>query len=393
MRVITLAAIAAVMAAGCPQAEAADLTAKPILKAPPSPPSVGGFWIGAEYLNWSTKGDKLPPLVTTSPPGTPMGQAGTLGAPGTSVLFGNGSTADGWRSGVRVRGGYWFDSQRTEGVEAQFFILGRSSTDFSLSSSGNPILADPFIDAVSGLQNVRLVAFPGLDSGSVSISDTSQLFGAGAVYRRELCKTCVFGAVSGLIGYRFMRLHDGLSINGTSVAVGGGGIPAGAAIATTDQFDTVNNFHGLDLGLTGDVANGPWRLTWLAKLAIGGTFTQVNINGSTIATVPGFGSNASAGGLYAQPTDIGNESSGRFAVAPELGLNVGYQVTDRLRAFAGYSLLYWTGLVRPGGAIDTTINVSQLSGGTLVGPARPRAQLNTTDYWAHGFNLGLVYNY
>src|SRR5882757_3784944 len=123
MRVITLAAIAAVMAAGCPQAEAADLTAKPILKAPPPPPSVGGFWLGAEYLNWSIKGDKLPPLVTTSPPGTPIGQAGVLGAPGTSVLFGNGSTANGWRSGVRVRGGYWFDSQRTEGVEAQFFIL------------------------------------------------------------------------------------------------------------------------------------------------------------------------------------------------------------------------------------------------------------------------------
>jgi hypothetical protein len=393
MRMITLAAIAAAMAAGCPQAEAADLRAKPVLKAPPPPPSVGGFWIAAEYLNWSTKGDKPPPLVTTSPPGTLQGQAGVLGVPGTSVLFGNGSTADGWRSGARLRGGYWFDPQRTEGVEAQFFTLGRSSTDFSFSSSGNPILANPFVDAVSGLQLAKLVAFPGVDSGSVSISDTSQLFGAGAVYRREFCKTCLFGSVSGLIGYRFMRLHDGLSISGASVAVGSAGIPAGSAFATADQFDTVNNFHGLDLGLTGDVANGPWRLTWLAKLAVGGTFTQLNINGSNVITVPGIGSTASAGGFYSQPTNIGNESSSRFAVAPELGLNVGYQVTDRLRALAGYSLLYWTGLVRAGGAIDTTINLSQAGGGTLVGPARPQAQLNTTDYWAQGFNLGLVYNY
>lgn len=393
MRVITLAAIAAVMAAGCPQAKAADLRAKPVLKAPPPPPSIGGFWIAAEYLNWSTKGDKLPPLVTTSPPGTPKGQAGVLGAPGTSVLFGNGSTADSWRSGVRVRGGYWLNPQRTEGVEAQFFTLGRGSTNFSLSSSGNPILAEPYVDAVSGLPAAQLVAFPGLDSGSVSISDTSQLLGAGAIYRREVCKTCLFGSVNGLIGYRFMRLHDGLSINGTSVADAGIVIPAGTIIAATDQFDTVNNFHGLDLGLTGDVASGPWRLTWLAKLAIGGTFTQVNINGSTVTTVPGIGSTASAGGFYSQPTNIGNETSSRFAAAPELGLNVGYQFTDRLRAFAGYSLLYWTGLVRPSGTIDTTINPSQAGGGTLVGPARPQTQLNTTDYWAQGFNLGLVYNY
>jgi hypothetical protein len=387
-----LLAAAAFLALIAGPAMAADMPVKaPILKAPPAPPSVGGFWIAAEYLNWSTKGDKLPPLVTTSPPGTPLVQAGALGAPGTSVLFGNGSTADGWRSGLRVRGGYWFDSQRAEGVEAQFFALGRSSTDFLLGSSGNPILAHPFVNAVTGLQEAQLVAFPGLDSGSVSNSDTSQLFGAGAVYRRELCKTCVLGSVSGLIGYRFMRLHDALSINGVSVPDAGGAFPAGTTIATTDQFDSVNNFHGLDLGLTGDVAHGPWRLTWLAKLAVGGTFTQVNINGSTVATVPGLGSTTSAG-LYAQPTNIGNATSSRFAVAPELGLNVGYRVTDSLRAFAGYSLLYWTGLVRPGGAIDTTINLSQ-TGGTLVGPARPQSQSNTTDYWAHGFNLGLVYNY
>jgi hypothetical protein len=373
---------------------AADMSVKaPVLKAAPALPSVGGFWIAAEYLNWSTKGDRLPPLVTTGPPGTPLGQAGVLGAPGTSVLFGDGSAADVWRSGVRLRGGYLFDSRHAEGLEGQFFALGRNSTDFSLSSPGNPILAHPFVNAVSGLQDAQLVAFPGLISGSVSISDTSQLFGAGAVYRRELCTTCNLGSVSGLIGYRFMRLHDALSINGTSIAGLGGAIPAGTTFTATDQFGSVNNFHGLDLGLTGDVANGAWRLTWLAKLAIGGTFTQVNIDGSTVVTVPGFASTTSAGGLYSQPTNIGNETSSRFAVAPELGLNIGYQVTNGLRAFAGYSLLYWTGLVRPGGAIDTTINFSQTGGGALVGPARPQRQLNTTDYWAQGLNLGLVYNY
>jgi hypothetical protein len=240
-------------------ATAADMSVTtPILKAPPAPP-VGGFWVAAEFLYWSSKGDRLPPLVTTSPPGTAQAQAGVLGAPGTSVLFGDDDAADRWRPGVRLRGGYWFDPQRTAGVEGQFFALGRSSTDFSLGSSGNPILAHPFVNAVSGLQDTQLIAFPGLNSGSVSTSDTSQLLGAGAVYRRELCRICAWGSVSALIGYRFMRLHDALSINGTSVAGPGGVFLAGTTIAATDQFDTVNNFHGLDLGLTGDVTNGAWR--------------------------------------------------------------------------------------------------------------------------------------
>src|ERR1043165_2093799 len=76
--------------------------------------SDGGFWIGAEYLNWTTKGDRLPALVTTSPAGTPAAQAGVLGAAGTEVLFGNESVQDSWRSGARVQGGYWFDPQHTE---------------------------------------------------------------------------------------------------------------------------------------------------------------------------------------------------------------------------------------------------------------------------------------
>src|SRR5262249_51829749 len=149
---------------------------------------------------------------------------------------------------------------------------------------------------------------------------------------------------------------------------------------------------GLDLGLTGDIAGGPWKLTWLAKAAIGGTFSATDISGATVTTVPGVGPATTAGGLLALPTNIGSRDSSRFAVARELAAHVSYQINGNLRAFAGYSVLYWTGLVRPGGVIDSTINPSQLSGQPLVGPARPQAQFNTTDYWAQGFNVGLAYS-
>jgi Putative beta barrel porin-7 (BBP7) len=63
------------------QAAAADLP----IKAPPKIPDSGNlFWAELDYLAWTVKGDRLPPLVTTSPAGMPLLQAGVLGAPTTT---------------------------------------------------------------------------------------------------------------------------------------------------------------------------------------------------------------------------------------------------------------------------------------------------------------------
>lgn len=236
--------------AGIPPAGAADLStplpAKPVFKAPPARPG-GSFWVGAEYLLWSTKGDHLPALVTASPPGTPLAQAGVLGAPGTSVLFGNDGLTDDWRSGARVRAGYWFDPQRNSGIEAQFFILGGGATSFAATSTGNP-LGLPFVDATTGLPAAFVVAFPGQPSGSVAIEDSSHLLGAGIDYRHELCGNCALGSLSGLVGYRFVRLRDSLGIDAATVSTAALAVPVSTAVSTADQFETVNDFHGLDLG-------------------------------------------------------------------------------------------------------------------------------------------------
>jgi hypothetical protein len=388
-----LTAILGLIVGSLAPAAAADLTPKLLRKASaPAPPSA--FWIGADYLLWSTKGDRLPPLVTTSPPGTATSQAGVLGAPGTLVLFGDDSRSDRWRSGVRLRAGYWLDPQHASAIEASVFIFDRSSAGFAASSSGAPILAEPFLGATTGLQDAMLVALPGVVSGAVSISDPSRLFGAGADYRIEMCRTCTLGSVSGLVGYRFLWLRDTLTIdNGLVAGPAAAAVPTGTIFAVEDQFATRNFFHGLDLGLTGDIRNGPWTLTWTAKLALGATLTDMSINGATTTTVPGGAPVTTAGGLYALPTNIGTFSSAHFAAAPELTAQFGYDISANVRLFAGYSLLYWTGLVRPGGTIDTTINPTQIAGQPLAGPPRPQPQSNTTDYWAQGLNLGAAYRF
>jgi hypothetical protein len=151
-----------------------------------------------------------------------QGGTGALGAPGTTVLFGNSAVNDDWRSGARVRLGYWFDPGKRSGVDAHFFMLGHSSTDFSAATDGSTLLARPFFNPTINAQDAFLIASPGLLSGRISITETSRLYGAGGTYRSELCTNCAFGNVSGLIGYRYLHLRDKLQISTAGV-----GLPAG----------------------------------------------------------------------------------------------------------------------------------------------------------------------
>jgi hypothetical protein len=122
----------------------------------------------------------------------------------------------------------------------------------------------------------------------------------------------------------------------------------------------------------------------------------VRISGTTVITEPGLAPNVQ-GGLLALPTNIGTYSRDRFSVVPEIGVNVGCQVTNRLRVFAGYTFLYWSNVVRPGDQIDTTINPTQLPSaagpGTLVGPARPAFAFHETGFWAQGINVGVQFRW
>src|SRR5262249_16786462 len=47
----------------------------------------GRIWVDVEWLAWWIRGSSIPPLLTSSPAGTDLGQAGVLGAPGTNVAF------------------------------------------------------------------------------------------------------------------------------------------------------------------------------------------------------------------------------------------------------------------------------------------------------------------
>ena len=123
----------------------------------------------------------------------------------------------------------------------------------------------------------------------------------------------------------------------------------------------------------------------------------MNIDGQSTAVTPDSEGDGqiitSPGGLLTQPTNIGQYYNDDFAIVPQIGVNLGFEVTCGLWVTVGYNFMYWSRVARPGDQIDTDINLSQDGGGELLGLPRPGFTGFTTDYWAQGLNFGLAYRF
>ena len=100
---------------------------------------MGRLWLSADLLLWATSGNSLPGLVTASPAGTPASQAGVIGQPGTSILFGNDWVPGTMRPGGRVTVGYWFDPRQLDGIDAQYFELADATSSGTFGSLLPPV--------------------------------------------------------------------------------------------------------------------------------------------------------------------------------------------------------------------------------------------------------------
>ncbi len=350
----------------------------------------GKYWVQADYLLWWLKSAPIPPLITTSPVGTPRPQAGVLGQPGTIILFPGDSEEENPRSGGYLTVGGWLNDCRTFGLEAYIFYLEDDGRSFQIASDGSTILARPFFNTQTNQQDAQLDAFPGLLSGSKSVSATTTNFlGAGINAIHNVCCDCCY-RFDLVYGYRYLRLEEELTVFETLVSIDPQGlVPPGTTFALTDRFETQNDFHGGVIGASAEFWVNNLSVRLLGNVALGVTRQRVQINGSTVITVPGTPSEEFVGGLLALPTNIGSYSRNEFAVVPEVGLRIGYQVTCNIRATVGYNLIYWSDVVRPGDQIDLVINPTQLPPGTLEGAARPAFNFNSSDFWAQGVSFGL----
>ncbi len=357
-------------------------------------------WVQAEYLNWYSDGMRIPALVTTSNPSTTArANAGVLGLPTTSTLYGGNDILDDSRDGFRIRFGWWLASLPGWGIEGEYVGLGEETESFFRQSTGTPIIARPFFNTLTGSEDSELVAFPGVIGGDINVTATSRLDGAAIRLRRQMCCSngCGYSALccqtvptssrlDGTLGYRFWELKESLQIQErlTSQLTSDPG-----TFNIIDRFDTRNLFNGGEIGMLWQGRRGWWSLDMLMRLGIGNNNQTVTINGSTATTINGTTTNRT-GGLLAQRTNIGTYEQNRFTMVPELGATLGYQVTQRLRMTAGYSLVYFGNVVRPGDQVDLDVNPNLLPPENVPfsGPLRPQFNFVETDYWVQGLSFG-----
>ena len=348
-------------------------------------------WGRAEYLGWWVDGMDTPPLVTTSPDDTPREQAGVLGEAGTEILFGGSGLCSDGRSGGRFQLGMWLDPCDTHGVEATYLALGQETETFAGSSDEFTILARPFFDIENGVQASRLIAYPDFSSGSVSVAADTEFKGVEVLFRQAAVRSCSSN-LDFLLGWRWAQLDDTLRIEESTLS--GDDHPApNTAIDLLDRFDTENSFHGLEFGVSLQRRMSAWwSFDVLGKTAIGNTKSVADVFGQTTTTANDE-TTVTAGGLLAQPTNMGRYNRSSFAGISELQITLRRQIHVGLELTFGYTLIYWSDLARAGDQIDSDVNLSQRPPGPLVGAPRPEFEFRPTNFWAQGMNIGLHYRF
>jgi hypothetical protein len=347
------------------------------------------FWARSEFLGWWTKGFASPPLLSTSPLGTDVTQAGVLGVSGTTLVFGGRDLGGGFHPGERLVFGAWLDQCQSLGAEASYLQINRQTKYFNSDGVSVPILARPFFNSETGQQDSQIIAYPDLQSGTFSAAAASSLQVAEVLVRKNLRNRPEF-TVDLVGGYRFQQLDDHLVVNDTLTFSGTqSGFPAGSILQQSDRFDTRNMFQGGVLGVSTSLRHERWTIDTVLKIGIGQTQSRVIIEGATATTIPQQAATLLPGGLLALPSNMGVHDSDQFSVVPEIGIGVGFELSPQIRATVGYEVLYWNNVARPGDQIDLNVDPRQFPPPATTDATRPQFLLRTSDYWAQGLNLGL----
>lgn len=370
-------------------------------------------WGHVDFLLWQVKSAPIPiPLVTTGNPNVgfdpnlanTVNIAGAVGQQGTQVLLGGNPMKFPVSPGMRLVVGAWIEETQRLGLEGGGFLVQRVTKQFTAQSnqSGSPPLYFPIFSESAGAERAIPIADPLRQfSGGVVIDSAVQFGGAEA---NVICNFFRDPTVdfSLLVGFRYADLREKLQNHNSTTD-----LLFGNVTVLSDTFQTINQFYGGQLG-----GRFGFQRDWLSlgvtgKIAIGSIHQIVNVQGDITQSGPNPlvppGPGTFPGGIFAQSSNIGrgnaNPVSVPFSVIPSLEVKLGCQLTQHLRAFAGYDVIYWTQVLRPGNQMSHNVNLSQNAvldpsgAGILVGPAQPALQVDRSDFWAQGLNLGIEFSF
>jgi hypothetical protein len=362
------------------------------------------FWMRNEALLWWLHGQGVPPLATASPAGTAREEVGVIGNPGTKILYGGTRIDEDLREGWKISMGIWFDQCCPLGIEGNFLILGEHSTNFQAGGTGTQLIARPIVNVTSGdfINDAELIEFPEIVTGVVRVTTRSRLLGGEVRVRGTIaCQEVGFGRrggtrfrLDGFCGYRHLQLSEVININENLLNMDPQGtVPAGTRIDLLDRFDTLNQFDGGVFGLVAGLQGKRWNLEVLASVAVGPNHRTVDNLGMLVQRVPDQIPSIQGAGLLVLPSNAGRVTDTDVVLIPELGANLSLAVTEHVVLTAGYTFIFWDGVVRPGEQIDLEVNESQIPPGTLAGEERPARFRREEDLWIQGIRLGLEFRY
>ncbi|MFO0923653.1 MAG: BBP7 family outer membrane beta-barrel protein [Pirellulales bacterium] len=371
-------------------------------------------WAHMEYLMGWTSPMYVPPMVVT---GTNTNSI-FVGDSNTRVLLGEGYTTgrdtmlSDQRAGGRLRFGWSLGNFPGWGLDAEYLSLGNATETFRQVGTSTSPIAVPFIEMNPNLLQLLYTNSPNGTNESSKITDIinvraqSRMDGGAFHFRKIFCCNTGCGPTlfcrgtvptqskwEGFVGYRFLQLKESIetTYSGTQPVTS----------AASDYFGTMNQFNGADFGVQWQGRRGFWSSDLMMRMAIGNNHQQVDIRGSSrLSSGTQTIFQSSTTGLLAAESNVGLRERDTFAVIPELGATLGYQLTQRIKLTAGYTFIYWSRVVRPGEQIDREIN--SLNNGFLtngnpqnprINPIKPQFEYKESDYWVQGLSLGGEYRW
>jgi hypothetical protein len=348
-------------------------------------PPADCWYARAEYLVWWLREGHLPPALTTSS----FASQGLLGRSDTVVLYGDGTLRtrhDDRFVGTRLTLGWWLDPEHALALEGSAFFLERDSTYFKATSNGSTLLARPYLNALDGTPASEIIAGPapdGLRSGGFNGYSRIELFGQELNLVAPLDDDGDW-CLDLLAGVHCLQLRDRLDLTAVSKL-----LPDQAVLlGESDHFRVENRFYGGQAGLRARRVQGRWSLDLRGEVALGADTQEVRTFGDHLRQAPTQRVDAPFG-LAVLPSNRGRFHRATFDAVSEVGVNVGFQLTSRLRLFAGYTFLSWANPIRASDQLDLAVNPVQLTTGQPAAPLRPAIPFKEDFFWAQGVNAGL----
>jgi hypothetical protein len=395
-----------------------------------APVSREPLWFQASYFSGWIKGSAAtPPLVTTGTlnPAAPT-IPGILGMPGTQVVMGGDGINTGMHPGGRFEGGAWLFPNAGIGVEAGYLFLTATDSQQVAGTTGrpgSPNLAVPYFDVaaagtLAGTPGETIFILPGPLAAGGNVFP-----GFAGVFTRTLTNSLQTADVNGILnllqgehlhldavaGFRWMQLSEDFVFTARTIELPGA--PFGAAGSFYNAFDAFGArdiFLGGQLGVRAGFDWKRWTLQASSKVALGDVQQVLNVTGVSQTTSGNlFFSNPAitrlpfAGGVFAQPGNIGHHERDRFGAIFDETLNVGFRASRHVTLMAGYNFLLASSVARPVDSLDRSINATETglasavrAAGTplpVAGPPAPLFSFHDSWLWAQGVSAGVELRY